>query len=433
MIRQHFNTEVAIDDDNRNKDDFDDFFGCRTVPGGRLRYSLPMHRRLLLPIFFVVVLLAALAARAQFGGPDPAADPFKGVTTDGTARTGLFAVRSTGVSTKPVMEAAQAFLKTLTPEQRKSSTFPVDDVEWRRWNNVHRAARTGVGFKDMTEAQRQAAVNLFTAGLSARGLQKTRDIMRLNQTIAEMTKRFEEYGEFLYHVVVMGEPHATEPWGWQLEGHHLIVNYFVLGDQVVMTPAFMGSEPVIAETGQYAGTRVLQDEQNKGLALMQSLSPEQQQKATIEPGRKVVNKSQAQAFRDNLQLAYAGLKVSEIDAKQRALLTEVIAEYVGNMDGGHAKVRMQEVSAHLDDTYFGWIGDSSADGVFYYRIHSPVILIEFDHQTPVALPGPKEANRQHIHTVVRTPNGNDYGKDLLRQHYERHKHDPAHGHASAPR
>ena len=103
------------------------------------------------------------------------------------------------------------------------------------------------------------------------------------------------------------------------------------------------------------------------------------------------------------------------------------------MDGGHAKVRMQEVSAHLDDTYFGWIGDSSADGVFYYRIHSPVILIEFDHQTPVALPGPKEANRQHIHTVVRTPNGNDYGKDLLRQHYERHKHDPAHGHASAPR
>ena len=77
--------------------------------------------------------------------------------------------------------------------------------------------------------------------------------MRLNQTIAEMTKRFDEYGEWLYHLVVMGEPHPTEPWGWQLEGHHLIVNYFVLGDQVVMTPAFMGSEPVIAESG--ASTR----------------------------------------------------------------------------------------------------------------------------------------------------------------------------------
>jgi hypothetical protein len=98
------------------------------------------------------------------------------------------------------------------------------------------------------------------------------------------------------------------------------------------------------------------------------------------------------------------------------------------MDDGHAKVRMQEVRAHLADTYFAWIGDSSADSVFYYRIHSPVMLIEFDHQTPVALEGPKVANRQHIHTVVRTPNGNDYGKDLLRLHYEKNKSNAAHGH-----
>ena len=80
----------------------------------------------------------------------------------------------------------------------------------------------------------------------------------------------------------------------------------------------------------------------------------------------------------------------------------------------------------------GGLASTVADSVFYYRIHSPVILIEFDHQTPVALPGPKEANRQHIHSVVRTPNGNDYGKDLLRLHYERHKHDPAHPHAPSP-
>jgi len=31
-------------------------------------------------------------------------------------------------------------------------------------------------------------------------------------------------------------------------------------------------------------------------------------------------------------------------------------------------------------------------------------------------------NRQHIHCVVRTPNGNDYGKDILRQHYQAHPH-----------
>jgi hypothetical protein len=63
--------------------------------------------------------------------------------------------------------------------------------------------------------------------------------------------------------------------------------------------------------------------------------------------------------------------------------------------------------------------------VFYYRIHSPVILIEFDHQNPVGLRGPDVPNlpnREHIHVVIRTPNGNDYGKDLLRQHYAQHPH-----------
>jgi hypothetical protein len=106
----------------------------------------------------------------------------------------------------------------------------------------------------------------------------------------------------------------------------------------------------------------------------------------------------------------------------------VIAEYVNNMSPGHARVRLEEVRAHLDDTWFAWIGDVSDDAVFYYRIHSPVILIEFDHQRPVALEGPRMPDRRHIHSVVRTPNGNDYGRDLLRQHYEQHRNDPDHGH-----
>jgi len=33
--------------------------------------------------------------------------------------------------------------------------------------------------------------------------------------------------------------------------------------------------------------------------------------------------------------------------------------------------------------------------------------------------------------VVRTPNGNDYGKNLLRQHYLA-QHDAMHGHVQAP-
>src|SRR5688572_7476671 len=319
-------------------------------------------------IGLVLTVLAASAFTMQRGAPpDLDKDPFKGVTADGTVTPGLFTVRSTGVTTKPVMQAAAAFIAGLTPEQRKGTTFPVDDVERRQWNNVHRASRAGIAFKDMTDEQRTRGYALLQAGLSARGLEKTRNVMKSNHTIAEITNNFTEYGEGLYNLTVMGEPSLSEPWGWQLEGHHLIVNYFVLGDQVVMTPTFMGSEPVSAESGKYKGTTVLQDEQNKGLALMRALSPEQQQAATIEPGAKTANKAQAQAFRDNLQIPFTGLKVSAMDDTQRGLLTALIQEYVDTLDAGHAKVRMDEVRAHLNETYFAWIGASGPESVFYYR------------------------------------------------------------------
>ena len=100
--------------------------------------------------------------------------------------------------------------------------------------------------------------------------------------------------------------------------------------------------------------------------------------------------------------------------------------FVDNMDDGHAKVKMDEVRAHLNRTHFAWVGGTDPSAVFYYRIHSPVILIEFDHQRPANLrhlaSDPSKPTREHIHVVVRTPNGNDYGKDLLRQHYAAHKH-----------
>ena len=48
------------------------------------------------------------------------------------------------------------------------------------------------------------------------------------------------------------------------------------------------------------------------------------------------------------------------------------------------------------------------------------------HQAPVGMrhlvADQRLPFREHIHAVVRTPNGNDYGKDLLRQHYMQYPH-----------
>ncbi len=353
------------------------------------------------------------------------AQPFKGITTNGTIEPGLFAIRSTGVSTAPVRTAATAFLAALTPAQRAKTVFAVDDVEWRKWMNQSFYVRQGVSFLEMSDAQREIAFGLVRASLSAKGLKQTRDIMHLNETLGELAgNNFDEYGEWQYHITVMGQPSATEPWGWQLDGHHAIINYFVLGDQVVMSPFFAGSEPVIASSGKYKGTSILQDEQHRGLAFVNALTDAQRKQAILNFS-KTGNNILTEAWTDNVVLDYAGVPVKDLSAAQRQQLVELIALYVNNMDDGHARVKMNEVSAFLDRTYFAWIGDTKPGSVFYYRIHSPVVLIEFDHQRPVALRhlmNPDVPNAEHIHTVIRTPNGNDYGKDLLRQHYQQHPH-----------
>lgn len=380
-----------------------------------------------------LVSLHAQAPQKKGGGPSPAqreaeamAVPFRGITANGTLQTGLFPVRSTGVSTEPVRAAAAKFLGALTPEQRAKTTFPVDDPEWRKWMNVHRWPRQGVTFLEMSESQREVAFGMIRASLSANGLKLSQDIMKLNHTLGELNNNnFTEYGEWLYHLTVMGEPSADKPWGWQLDGHHLIINYFVLRDQVVMSPVFVGSEPVVARAGKYQGVSILQDEQNRGLALRRTLTEAQQRKAVLKVA-KTENSILAQAFQDNLVVDYAGIPATELTPAQREQLLGVIGLFVANMADGHAKVKMDEVRAQLDRTYFAWIGETADDSVFYYRIHSPVVLIEFDHQRPANLrhlaADPMKPNREHIHAVVRTPNGNDYGKDLLRQHYAQQKH-----------
>ena len=129
--------------------------------------------------------------------------------------------------------------------------------------------------------QREAAFQLLRVSLSTRGLEQSRAIMRTDHTLGELNADPNTYAEDLYFFTIMGEPSADEPWGWQLDGHHLIINFFVLGDQVVMTPVFMGAEPVITTSGKYAGNELLQVEQDRGLELMRSLSAEHRAEATI--------------------------------------------------------------------------------------------------------------------------------------------------------
>lgn len=356
------------------------------------------------------------------------ATPFRGITTSAGVVPGLFEIKPSGVSTEPVRNAAEKFIASLTNAQLARTMFPIDDAQWRKWMNQHFYVRDGISLAEMTDAQREAAFGLMRASLSAKGFELTRNIMRLNETLAELAEDHVFMGEWLYYFTVMGKPSATEPWGWQLDGHHAIINYFVIGDQVVMTPHFFGSEPVKAPSGKYKGVEILQKEQNDGLGLLAALPDAARRKAVLNFS-KTGNNNLTEAFKDNVVLDYAGIRAADLEAPARKRLVDLVHLYVSNMPEGHARVKMNEVQRHIDNTWFAWIGESQADSVFYYRVQSPVVLIEFDHQRPANLrkfaADANKPTQQHIHCVVRTPNGNDYGKDLLRQHYLTHPHKEA--------
>ena len=345
-------------------------------------------------------------------------EPFVGITADGKVQSGLYTLNSTGISTAPIVDAAKAFLNTLDPKQRDEVSFPALDIEWRKWANQANYYRDGLWFEKMSEAQRQAAFGLLAASLSARGVKLIQEIMKSNEILGVLNNEdFAKYGEWKYWISIMGEPSVTEPWGWQLDGHHMGVSYLVLGDQVVMSPAFLGAEPTtITASG------VMTEEAGYALDLIRSLTPVQMKQAIIKPRKDRTNLI-TDAFSDNEVIPYAGVQVSGFTPQQKALLKKVLGLWVGNMREEHARVRMAEVERYLEQTWFAWIGETGDDAPIYYRIQSPVILIEFDHQRPqgiVNLYKPEwmeDAYRGHIHAVMRTPNGNDYGIELLKQHH----------------
>ncbi len=128
------------------------------------------------------------------------------------------------------------------------------------------------------------------------------------------------------------------------------------------------------------------------------------------------NYNRGELFQDNAIVQYPRLPLAALDERQRGLAADLISLYTGRMRVGDAEMKLTEIVSHRDDTWFAWVGGTQPDAVFYYRIHSPIVMIEYDHQSPVVLDGPRVPCCDHVHTVVRVPNGNDYGKDLLGQH-----------------
>ena len=365
------------------------------------------------------------------------AEPFRGITTDGNAIPDLFALRPEGAPVAETIAAVNALLGALGANQKKGMWFPVDSPQWRHWQNTELYVENyGLRLDEVPAAIREAAMGVLRASMSDHGYHLARDTMRLNQFSGDIVGGPDVLGEWAYIFCLFGEPSLTEPWGWQYFGHHLVLNCFMIGGQMTLTPAFWGAEPSYADHGPFKGLRLFEDEEREGLALMRSLDAAQQKRAIVAhsmmggdlpEGRRhfADNLHLGGAFQDNRIVPYEGLRAGEFSSAQQSGLMDLVQKYLLSLPEGPLQARLAEIERHLQDTHFCWIGGTSETSPFYYRIQSPVIFIEFDHHAGVFLTN-QQPEKFHVHTIVRTPNGNDYGADLLRQHYQHaphHKHD----------
>ncbi len=373
-------------------------------------------------------------AQQLFGGwAELAKAPFTGITTDGQVMPGLFSLQPSDAPTSEMIAAATALLASLSPVQRAAMSFPVESDVWRAWQNTEIYVENyGLRLDEVTDSVREAVMDALRASLSAKGYETSRNVMRLNRFLGDLVGAPAVLGEWSYTFCLFGTPSASEPWGWQLFGHHLTLSCFVLGRQMVLTPTFLGAEPTYADVGPFAGISLFEHEEHAGLALMRSLSPAQQRQAIVAhsmvggdlpPGRRhfADNLHLGGAHQDNRIIPYEGLQGSALSMVQRRELLDLIALYVAPLPAGPRTARMAEIERHLRDTHFCWIGGHQETSPFYYRIQSPVVLIEFDHHIGVFLTNAEPA-KFHVHTIVRTANGNDYGIDLLRLHYAHAHH-----------
>ncbi len=326
--------------------------------------------------------------------------------------------------------AANAWLASLSEEQRDEAVRPFDHEGRKKWTNLPggRYRDEGLPFEDMSENQRKLAHRLMQCGLSSQGYQKAVGTMWVDDYLfSKMTnpemQAVINRGYGFYWVGVFGEPGGDAPWGWQVDGHHLGLNFTVADGMVEVTPAFVGIQPNEIPDGPYTGWRVLGEEEDKALALVNSLDDMQRSRAILSatvPDEIFTGPERGDALTD-----FEGLTGSDMTDGQRALLQGLIEEYVRNVDPEAADALLGRIAADgADVLHFAWMGPTEAGSPFYYRVHGPSVLIEFDHTLVIgrAQSGERQHDPNHIHTILRQP-GQDYGADLLRRHYEEHHAD----------
>jgi hypothetical protein len=318
--------------------------------------------------------------------------------------------------------AAKKFLESLDDKLRARVVLDLDSpMRKKGWSNlpVSMVPRSGVAMGELTKAQRDAALGLLAAVLSAEGYQKVIDIMNADEALEKGgggkggkgkkggkgggKKGGIVFGNDTYHLAVFGTPSLTQPWYVQFGGHHLGLNVTLVGKAAVLEPTHTGAQPE-KFTRDGKTVRPLGAENDKAFALVNALDDKQKAQAIL--GQKPINlQAPPPPAPENKKVEPKGVKAATFTDAQKAMLLDLIGQWIHILPGStSAKARMAEIKAKLDDTYFAWYGPTTNGSAIYFRVQGPTLVIEYAPQ----------GSTDHIHTILRDPT-DDYGVKLQKR------------------
>jgi uncharacterized protein DUF3500 len=332
--------------------------------------------------------------------------------------------------------AATAFAGSLDAEQRSvlDNPFETDGVR-REWSYLPEPERAGVAIGLLSEPQRKLAHELIVASVSMPGYAKVVSIMAMEHvrralTLVSAPAIAHLFDPARYCIRVFGTPGGVAPWGWQLAGHHVVLNFTVTGGRYVSpTPCMLGSVP--ASFGTLAP---LADDEERGYGFLRALTPEQRAAAVIyhrpppDFATRILPRIGEVELPDHVFvpepdytiddsereiLGYVrqgpkGVPGSALDKRQLDALVELVAGFAGRLPGEVAAAEMDRVmSAGAERLAFAWAGSAHPGERHYFRVQGPDLLIEHDNT---------QGGGNHIHSVWRNPS-NDFGDDILAAHY----------------
>jgi len=320
----------------------------------------------------VVLAGSALLGTAAFGGAAGAADAGLGSAAD-------------------MLAATRKFLASLEPEKQKSATFAWNGSEWRSWNyfGVGGFIKPGLRLEQMSAVQKAAAWDLLATLFSPAGIEKTRNVMTLQDVLAASGNGIGQRSSERFSFAVYGTPAETGSWGFRLEGHHLTQSIAVRDNRVVaVTPSSFSALPNRITSGKHAGLVTLKDEE----ALARRLAADFASKPRVRQGEQPLTNILSYAGRERANAQKLGVAAADLTAGQRDLLWQLIDTYsVEHLTSALAAAQKARVrSGDPAAVHFAWYGPNTPEKAFGYRVIGDGFVIEMGSVDPEA---------QHLHTI----------------------------------